>query len=450
MNDNRHDSSPTQGTTAVTSSPPPQPSLVRRRIPMGATATVAALLLVALAVGLFAFHSRGGAATAINGGQHSTLVSDWNVTYTAADVLSPTDAWAVGDGFKRRSVMPRSGIISHFDGKQWHIDDNAVFPDVFFSAISMGSASDGWALGSQEGDHTQPAKPFLAHYTGGRWVPQTLNLPNVTLSQIQMLGPDKGWATGQNAAQGDYGPVLLHFQHGVWTPTMFAPTNAALTQAASTNAVSPLAYHVPQSPMSGGPEVSVDKAQFLSDTEGWAIGTDLDKLAVWRYHNGQWQTVLRVPGASVHRFLDIGANSSTDVWVLSKIGIMGPEGFSPAQLAVYPLSTRTSGGTYFLLHFDGHSWANVPADSAAGAPFLDGATWLPKYSVANQKQVVPGLLMNQDGQWSSTTFPKPVNSVLSARKAADGSTLVVAAMGDMVDSQTLQLLRFANGTWSNV
>ncbi|MGZ6307965.1 MAG: RNA polymerase sigma factor [Ktedonobacterales bacterium] len=124
--------------------------------------------------------------------------------------------------------------------------------------------------------------------------------------------------------------------------------------------------------------------------------------------------------------------------------------FSSAKLAFHLLSTRSSGGPFVLLHFDGHAWARMPADSSAGAPFLDGGTWLAQYGTVNRQELVVGLLLNQGGHWSTTTFPQPVNNVLSARKAPDGSTLVVAATGDTPDTQTLQLLRYANGTWSNV
>ncbi|MGZ3602014.1 MAG: hypothetical protein ACXWQ5_20590, partial [Ktedonobacterales bacterium] len=248
-------------------------------------------------------------------------------------------------------------------------------------------------------------------------------------------------------------PIFLHFQHEVWTPTTFAPAHEALTQAASTQVVSmhagsPLAYHLPLSPESAGPKVGVGQAQFLSDTEGWATGRDLTGIAVWHYHNGQWQTALHLPAAPGADFLGLGANSSTDVWVLGT-AVVGTA-FSSAKLAFHPLSTLSSGGPFVLLHFDGHAWARMPADSSAGAPFLDGGTWLAQYGTVNRQELVVGLLLNQGGHWSTTTFPQPVNNVLSARKAPDGSTLVVAATGDTPDTQTLQLLRYANGTWSNV
>ncbi len=452
VNNSQHDPSPAQGTTPVSSPPPThtRPSLEQRRVPMGATAAMAALLLVALAVGLFAFHSWAGGAAAVNGMLTPTPsptqppdagIAD--VSYWGSDTLSATDAWAVG--FGRSEGGDYVGVISHFDGKVWQVDKNAIFAGSTLFGISMDSDSDGWAVGSHIVDSASGAAvPFLAHYTQGHWVTQMLNLPNISLRQVQMFGPDAGWATGGD----NNGPVFLHYQHGVWTPTAFMPKYAAVTQAASTCAVSPVAYHVPLLPMSAGPKVAVGQAQFLSDTEGWATGRDLTGIAVWQYHNGQWQTALHLSAPPGTDFLSLGANSSTDVWVLSTAGV--GQAFPSAKLAFHPLSTLSSGGSLVLLHFDGRAWVSKPADSSAGAPFLAGGTWLARYGVVNDQQLVVGLLMNQGGHWSATTFPQPVNLMISAHTALDGSTLLVAAMGDANTSQTLLLLRYANGKWSSV
>ena len=190
VSDSEFDSPRTEGTTPVASPPPTQPSLVRRRIPTGATATVAALLLVALAIGLFGLHSRAtGSATVVNGVRtptHSpTQPPDAgivDVSYWGSDALSPTDAWAVGFG---RENSDYTGVISHFDGKQWQVDKNAIFAASTLYGISMDSATDGWAVGSRTIDSKSGAVvPFLAHYTQGHWGTQTLNLPNISLRQV--------------------------------------------------------------------------------------------------------------------------------------------------------------------------------------------------------------------------------------------------------------------------
>lgn len=444
-----HGSPWTQKTSPDVSPLPTRPTSGYRRVPMGATATVAALLLVTLAVALFAFHSRGGSATLMPGVRTPTPfptqtpdLGIMDVSYWGSDALSPTDAWAVGFGHENHDYSITSGVISTFDGKQWQIDKSAVFEDSTLYGISMDSATDGWAVGSHTVDRNSGAiVPFLAHYTQGHWVTQTLNLPNITLRQVQMFGADAGWATGGDSN----GPVFLHFQHGVWTPTSFAPTQAALTQAASTHAVSPLAYYAPQSPLAGRPKVAVAQAQFLSDTEGWAAGIDQTGVAVWQFHNGQWQTALHLAAQPGAAFLGLGANANTDVWVLGTAGV--GEAFSQAKLAFHPLSTLSSSASV-LLHFDGHAWVRVPVDAAANVPFLDGATWMVKYGAANQQQLITGLLLNQDGHWSGAAFPEPVNSVISARKTADGSTLAIAVTDDF--TKTLHLLRYTGGTWSSV
>ncbi len=462
VNNSQHDSPPTQGTAPILSTPPPhtRPALGQRRIPMGATAVVAALLLVAIAVGLFASHLHRGLATPGLGWQ-SPSGDLMGIVYLGSDALSPTDVWAVGYGSNRASVSVSGGgfthavssVISHFDGKQWHIDESAVFAGVRLYAISMDSPTDGWAVGFRSSSTDQFESSFLVHYTQGHWVPQTGNLPVASLLQVQMFGPDAGWATGIGS---DDGPAIFHYQHGVWMQTTFAPLPIA-----SPNAVPP-AVATNATP---APKYYMLQAHFLSDTEGWGVGDDKTGLEVWQYHNGQWQTVLYTPLPPETYISGLGANSSTDVWVLAVGGGLS-QALSSATPAVRTLPTPSTGGSYILLHFDGHAWASMrvdaPADAAIGepaaggrgSPFLDGATWLPTYAQVNHQQVVPGLLLNQGGHWSATTFPKPVDTALNANTAPDGSTLLVAAMGAVTESQstsqTLLLLRYANGKWRSV
>lgn len=416
----------------------------RRRVSVVAIA--AALLLVAFAATIFAFHPRLGSAPS-GSGEHPTptptsLATDSpaevpaGIIYTASAALSPTDAWAVGNGSQRGGAVYVSAI-SHFDGTQWQIGQHEIFTDSDLRGISMDSATDGWAVGAHT-DSSGARKPLLVHYTQGQWVSQTLtNYDDAVLEQVQMFGADDGWAMGGDTANG---PFFLHYHQGVWTPTTFAPTPVAAATA----------YYTPLSQLPPGvSQIDIQQVQFISDSEGWAWGQDHANIMLWRFHNSQWQTVFSIDSTAGASFFGMGVNAANDVWLLGSapLGNALPAGIK-ALASKAPLS---NGGTPILLHYDGHSWTK-PAlpDIDAGAPFLAGATWLANYGVINQKQQVTGLLLNQHGHWVATTFAQPVTHVLSATSAPDGSTLVVAANGEESGPQTPQLLRYANGSWSSV
>lgn len=449
MDFDQHDASQERVPSPFASPPVTGRSLTRRRVPF--VAATAALLLVAFAAALFALHPRLGSTTSGStppgSDKHPSLTATptpattgvpvgglQDAGYSASDILSPTDAWAIGNGTEKAGSVYAS-TIKHFDGHQWQ--DEAIFANSSLHGISMDSADDGWAVGEYTGDTGGTRMPLLVHYTRqGGWITQKLTMPDAVLEQVQMLGLDDGWATGGDVANG---PIVLHYQHGVWTPTPFAPTAIA----AATASYAPLSAVPP-----GVSQILIQQAQFLSDTEGWAWGQDHTDNVLWHYHNGQWQTSLRYPSASTANFFGLGINSATDVWVLGSAGLGAA--FSAKNTTFASEQPRSSGGgTPVLLHYDGHAWAIMPADISAGGPFLAGAIWLASYGSVNQRQRVLGLLLNQGGHWSVTTFAQPVTHVLSATNAPDGSTLVVAALGEESGPQTLQLLRYVNGTWSS-
>jgi hypothetical protein len=256
---------------------------------------------------------------------------------------------------------------------------------------------------------------------------------------VQLLGTDDGWAWGNDI---NHGPLALHLQNGVWSPVTFAPSH---TGAA-------LAYAMPlsQTPSS---QLAIQAAQFLSDTEGWAIGQDGPDDIVWRFHNGQWQTALRSTQSSGGAFFGLGANSVTDVWVLGDAGAANAINsakmtYTTTNMAYHPLASLSNGGAPVLLHFDGQRWTSASVDITAGPSFFCGATWLARYDSVNQRQMVVGLLLNQGGTWHPTTFAQPVTGVISVTTQPDGSTLAVVVTGAESGPQDLHILRYANGAWS--
>jgi hypothetical protein len=427
-------------TTRTTAQPPfavpAGRDAARPRAPI--VAGIAALLVVALAIGVFALHPRSKASTPGQGlpptptDAPATELRD--MIYGSAAALSATDAWAVGNGTQGQNVV---GVISHFDGKSWHISQNYVFPNAQLDSISMVSADDGWAAGSQSNASGDSSVPLLVHYTQGKWVTQTLDRPATYLSQVQMLSSDDGWARGGVMGGNSF---FFRYHQGVWSP---APAPVA-------HATATLAYSVPNSQTPPG-TILLQGSQFLSDTEGWAWGNDGPQSALWHYHNGQWQMVFQT---SVGAFLALGANGANDVWVVGWHGIA--QALPSAQMALTASRVLTSerplsnGGTPEMLHYDGQHWAQVPIDISVGYNFFGGATWLTSYNLFNQHQMVQGMLLNAGGAWRVTLFPQPVTSIVGLSPLVNGGALAVAATGAEGGPQDLHLLRYSNGTWEQI
>lgn len=246
------------------------------RSPLAALSAVACVLVAALlaqslaggaliplrvAVPRAAVTSRDPAALAhVQPGE----IPPWTISLTSITMASPTDGWA--SGFTDyRSTNGATPILLHYDGSAWRrVDGLALFvsalvalptgdvwgttslnilhysgatwnveagdiagPSVGFSSISMLSAEEGWAVGSESnnapagptGSDTVPVytRPLLLHYQQGTWtrLPADPQLDNVQLSSISMRSPDDGWAVG-NAIGGSIAPVVLRYSGGQW------------------------------------------------------------------------------------------------------------------------------------------------------------------------------------------------------------------------------------------
>ncbi len=98
-----------------------------------------------------------------------------------ADVLSSTDAWAVGYGNGTMAI--------HWDGSSWR---NVPTPDPpspssRFNGVTAASSSDVWAVGdaSQDASHI---RTLIEHWDGSRWTivpsPDRPGVPNTLPNQV--------------------------------------------------------------------------------------------------------------------------------------------------------------------------------------------------------------------------------------------------------------------------
>ena len=148
--------------------------------------------------------------------------SRWSQTaigpLNAVQMLSATDGWAVG----LKSITISSGDINtdpyiiHYNGSSWQeVAEPSVTGGGQINAISMDSATDGWAVGQLQGQTGPVAPGLLFHYVNGQWVNVPLSI-GVDLVAVSMVSVTDGWAIGD--AYGANGSPIIHYVNGVWTP----------------------------------------------------------------------------------------------------------------------------------------------------------------------------------------------------------------------------------------
>lgn len=305
----------------------------RRLLPLVAAALVVAVFATLLLGPLGrSGHGLTGAkrsATATVAGPTATplpvhaLASDEVLTGASiADVqmLSADDGWAVGGqrapgGCAGDTNGTCESLILHYSAGRWQ-EVGDPLPNVWLWKVSMASASAGW-VGGLTTDPTSglPRSVFL-RYTNGRWTKASVpGMENDEIFKITMLSADEGWAiAGRRGTEYAWQPFFLwHYSSGVWSPAD-APASRVITLS------------------------------MVSPAEGWAAGTN----DILHYQDGRW-TVWRQKAPGV--VTAIHMVSATDGWMAG----VAPDG----------------GGTdkphaLFMLHYDGHSWTQVPLPDVPG------------------------------------------------------------------------------------
>lgn len=129
-----------------------------------------------------------------------------DVDLRAVTMVSPEEGWAVGAvkhlADNGTSTGPDSGIILHFSKGEWSI---AATPSQTLSSISMVSPTEGWAAGL---DPSASGSAAFLHYANGQWTPAG-TLGHGPVVSISMGSATDGWAVAADA--------LYHYHDGAWT-----------------------------------------------------------------------------------------------------------------------------------------------------------------------------------------------------------------------------------------
>ena len=439
------------------SPPTPTPTRRPRSIWRGVIPTIAAVLLIALSVALFAglHQSRGGVgASPTSHPVPSCAPSDITASFPTSgaldgpyfdgvQMLSPTDGWALGMYQTGSLSTPTDhSFILHFTNCHWGAVTNPV-PNDDLSSLSMVSATDGWALGNDPGTDAQ----VVLHYTGDAWhivtLPVTISPPPTDFStpprygSLAMVSATEGWLTtmyrDQNGVmEGD----VFHELDGKWTQVDMPSSDAAF----------------PATP--------------IGHDEAWLLTAISDgSETIWFYGPGQlWSSDVSVlpagTGIDFAGTLPIQVNSPRDTWLSTYMQVGG----GPR------LPTRR-----VILHYDGSKWtqsalANNPqVQSAASVTVFsanDGWAFLSAAPSANGAPgtdcgpagvggVVTGALRLHKGRWQRAAWqPQNIGCLSNITRVgsdeywAVGTQLAKDASSVQPSTGNQVLLHEVGGIWT--
>jgi hypothetical protein len=267
---------------------------------------------------------------------------DYSFVWGVADI-SPSDAWAVGEGLGGAMMLP---FIEHWDGTSWrqkHFHGPGIGK---LTAVSASGPDDVWMIGTRNDTNPfQYPRAMVVHWDG-----QSLRIVHhiarfdkrrsVELTSVSAVSPDDVWIAGNHGGHGQaYLPFTEHFDGTSWTIVNGDP-------AQGTNA-----------------DLAAIDADAANDawSVGWYVPAGESTIAAYAQHwDGTSWTQSPVPTLGYGSYLTgVSVVAPDDVW------------------AVGTWTKRIFIGTSkpFVLHWDGKSWAIVDAPHGTnGASFVESVS----------------------------------------------------------------------------
>jgi hypothetical protein len=330
--------------------------------------------------------------------QASAYVATFGDSLYGISMTSASDGWAVGSD---RGIP----LILRYTGHRWERITNAIgggfqAKDVTLTQVAMLSATNGWAVGSYH-DAANTLFGLILRYNGSRWMPQ-MSLPRVNLNGLAMLSASDGWAVGGDDHQQG---VLLHYTGATWQ-------------------VIPLAT------------MTLNQVVMTAPTDGWIVGQSEDSgFGAWHYDGKTW-TQVRIPGVDISH---IAMTSANDGWA---VGFKRPAGAGNALIA-----DGSYGGDTVFAHYDGKTWTamqtfTTPMNVKSLALDAPDDGWA-FGSVA--KAVIDSTtlyLHYTGGQWKQVTGPE--------LNGYDLAVLLLSASDGWAVSDDGAILRYQHNAWKMV
>jgi hypothetical protein len=292
-----------------------------------------------------------------------------NSGFSSLAMVSPDEGWAVGSIGPIGLNDDPSGIstlILHFHNCVWE-PVSTSFPKAWLSSVSMGSATDGWAIGT-----TNSNSPLVLHYVNGVWKQVTLpgeGALNGIYTSVHMLSADEGWiviAHSKNS-QGFMSYGLLHLFNGQW---------------------SEVAIPVP----------GVEDVLPVAPNEVWVAGSASniqEDPVLYHYQAGTWTKAVLPTGVQIDHLRMVSPN---DIWAS---GHINAENNDPV--------TQTAS----VLHYDGNGWRQAPVDTSGKPQIVEAFDSVTSWAFTMQRSRTPdgsgyavgSAQYHLDGKWYPVQWP---------------------------------------------
>ena len=230
---------------------------------------------------------------------------------------------APGQSPSGQPPLPTSVILRYVAGG-WSVQ--ATIANALVNSIAMAAPDDGWAIGqnfpvapSGVGQPPQPtsasSNTLFLRYSGGHWTRVTAPLAadtgdaQITLTHISLLSPTDGWITGM--AEHSTASMVAQGSSGQPSSTKSVPQVSLVL----------LHYDGTQWRSVGGPSLpahampNILDADFISSSEGWAVGT----LLTFPLDTGQVNPAPLYPDAA-----PLVLHYSNGTWSMYKLPVILP------------------------------------------------------------------------------------------------------------------------------
>jgi hypothetical protein len=164
-----------------------------------------------------------GTAWSVNS---SLVVTGFVAELTGVADLSPTDAWAVGEG--------NSALLEHWNGSAW---SSVAIPDPDFTpgagqSISASSPTDIWVVGTTVNTTTGTTTAEALHFNGTAWAVVPMQQPGTntpTIAAVTAISATDVWAVGEDigATSAPGGSTLIEQWNGAKWSIVPSPTPGA-------------------------------------------------------------------------------------------------------------------------------------------------------------------------------------------------------------------------------
>jgi hypothetical protein len=249
--------------------------------------------------------------------------------FNSIAVVSPQEAWAVGDYFTGREGGPHGAFIEHWNARGWRLAHAPIPPGASLESVAASGAADVWAVGMRRN-----LSQLIEHWDGERWRVMWPPLPGGIVHAVAARTRQDAWAVGARKRGASFGTLIEHWNGKRWT-VVASPSPPARDQRR---------YAI------------LEAVTAISPTDVWAVGNSVIGVpatasrTLIEHWNGRRWTIVPSPnvtsGGVTNDFLfSVAGSRRDDVWAVGSWGDYLAGGFGGKR------------DHALTLHWDGRRWS---------------------------------------------------------------------------------------------